>query len=187
MRNVKRLIGAIDVVFVDITLGNETVTIGSVYIHPTRNDISALTCILETRKQSLIGGDLNARHPLFGDMTSNQIGELIAANWIGCGITIHSPPTPTCYRTASGSFIDKFVSNDNFPFTLSGVEVLISFSDHSGISIECHTPGLDLNVHSGFELRQYNFVSPDKLNGFLERELGLLEMPSNEEIITLTF
>lgn len=107
---------------------------------------------------------------------------MISSNWIGCGLIIHSPPTPTCFRTAPGSFIDKFVSNVDFPYTLSGVRVLPSFSDHSGISIECHAPGLDLNVHSGFEIRQYNFVSPKKLNGFLERKIGRLEMPANEPI-----
>lgn len=182
VRNVKRIVGAIDAVLVDITLGNEVVTIGSVYIHPTCNDISELTGILEDRKRTLIGGDLNARHPLFGDMASNRIGELISTQWVDCGFIVHSPPSPTCYRTATGSYIDKFVSNADFPYTLSGVRVLISFSDHSGISIDCHAPGLDLNVHSGFELRQFNFVSPTKLNNFLERELGRLEMPANESI-----
>lgn len=54
VRNVKRITGAIDAVFIDITLGNETVTIGSIYIHPTCNDISALTGLLGTRKRSLI-------------------------------------------------------------------------------------------------------------------------------------
>lgn len=46
IRNLRTITGKIDGVFVDIFLGIEWITIGSVYVSPTCNDITPLTRLL---------------------------------------------------------------------------------------------------------------------------------------------
>lgn len=158
VRNLHQFSGLIDGIFLDIFINGSWIPTGSVYIHQACGDLGQLINYIGSRGQFLIGGDLNARHDSFG---------------------ILSPPFPTCFHSANGSFIDKFIVCLQPSFTFSNIEVLSSFSDHAGISISIHCPALDLNVRNGFVLKQYNFFNTPKMNAFLERELDALNMPTS--------
>lgn len=183
VRNLRRVSGMIDGVFLDVCLGGGWITVGSVYVHPVCSDIGWLRGFLSSRTEFLVGGDLNARHHSFGDASSNFIGVALAQFSDDTGVGILSPPVPTCFHSASGSFIDKFLVSPRPNFAFSGIDVLTSFSDHAGISISVHCPTFDLSVRNGFVLKQYNFANVSRMNGFLERELAALNMPTGSGLM----
>lgn len=158
VRHPRIVTGLVDCVMFDVLLSGEWITVGSIYIHPCSNDLSVLTGVAAANTHLLFGGDYNARDPAFGDVTGNRMGGLLTGAASTAELNVHSPLSPTCFRSAHGSFIDKFVTNSTFPFAVSSVKVLPSFSDHGGIGMSVHCPSLDLVVRNGFLLKQFGLT-----------------------------
>lgn len=127
----------------------------------------------------LFGGDYNARDTDFGDFAGNRLGSLLKNVTSDAGLLIHSPPSPTCFHAVEGSFIDKFVGDCTFPFAMSALNVLPSFSDHAGVGVAIHCRSFDLVVRNGFQLRQFGLVNVNRMNRFIEEEMDALHMPIN--------
>lgn len=179
IRNLCRLSGMIDAVFVDVFLGNTWISIGSVYVHPRCADLEPLADLLAARGHFFFGGDLNARDPVFGDVSANHLGSLLLRVADDCGYNLLSPSLPTCFHSPTGSFIDKFVTDGAPLFTFSPVDTIPSFSDHSAISMSLHCPVTDLTIGNGFTLKQFGLTNVSRLNRFLERELDALHLPTD--------
>lgn len=183
VRNVKRIVGHIDGIVLEVYLGQSWTTFGSIYIHPGCPNMAWIEGLLSASEQFLVGGDLNARHSSFGDVSNNSVGIWLDHFRTGSGVNVLSPTVPTCFHSAHGSFIDKFIAAPRLNCSYSAVAALPSFSDHSGIGITLHCPAFDLQIRNGFELRQFNFVSPVKLNRHLERELAALVIPTDRDLL----
>lgn len=182
IRNLRTIMGTIDGVFVDIFVNDCWITFGSVYVNPMCTDLGQLSGLLTGTNHFVIGSDFNARDPSFGDVSANGLGRLMA-NWAAFDCcTIVNSPSPTCYRSVSGSFIDKFVLDANPMFSFSAVSTIQSFSDHSGISLTIHCPTFDLSIRNGFLLKQYDKVNVVRMNRFLEREFDALEIPTDTNL-----
>lgn len=182
IRNLFRVSGMIDAVFVDVCVGDEWISFGSVYVHPNCADLDPLALALAARHQFVIGGDLNARDPSFGDGANNRLGGLLIELTTDKGYNLFSPPLPTCFHAPDGSYIDKFMADATPPYPFSPIETIPSFSDHFAISMTVHCPSLDLTVKSGFKLRQFNLVNVTRMNRFLEEELDALRIPTDADL-----
>lgn len=182
VRNVRRFSGEMDAVFAEVRLDDRWIFVGSVYLHPPAAELRPLEQFLNGHDHFIIGGDFNARHVAYGDVSTNLIGRNFFEMASDAGWTVLTPPSPTCYRSPDGSFIDKFVLDGAPLFTHSSIDVLPSFSDHLGISFTIHCRGTSLDVRNGFELRQFNYASMGKMNRFLEGELANLNLPIDSEM-----
>lgn len=183
IRNFRTIGGLLDGVFVDALVGNEWITFGSIYVGPTCPNIDALAGLAAKCRHFVFGGDYNARDPAFGDMSANTLGRHLL-NWsanIGCAIL--NPSSPTCFHAVEGTHIDKFVVNSDMPFSFSSIENVSSFSDHSGIVLVIHCPAVNLTIRNGFMLKQYEKINTTRMNAYLERRLGELEIPANTNLL----
>lgn len=183
VRNILRLCGPIDAIFADVFLDNAWVTFGSVYVHPKCSDLLPLSRILLGRGHFFVGGDFNARHVRFGDFSPNALGVLLGSLIDNTGIHVLSPPTPTCFRSANGSFIDKFITDPLPLFSYSPISLLPSFSDHSGIGISLHVGACGIDTRNGFLLRQFSFANVAGMNRYLEFELASLNLPLHSGLL----
>lgn len=174
VRNVVNFSGSIDAVFADVFLGDEWITIGSVYVHPKCSDLSVFENFLLTRNHIDIGGDFNARHLSFGDHAPNCIGNLLYN---------FSPATPTCFHSALGSYIDKFLVDASPAFPFSAIDVVPSFSDHAGICMTICCPAFVVSDRNGFSVKQYEFANVSGINRFVESELMGPNIPTDSGLL----
>lgn len=184
VRNIQKLTGIIDGIFAEIFIGNEWVQVGSIYVHPKCTDIGPLDKVLNSRMQSFVGGDFNARYHSFGDVADNVIGNIFVRYAANTGCILLSPPVPTCYRSEHGSFIDKFMIGPSPSFTFSALAVIPTFSDHAAIAFSINCPSADLptKMSNGFLLKQYGLVNITRMNDFLEERLNALQMPTDRNL-----
>lgn len=183
VRNVRRITGGIDAVFLDVRIGNVWISVGSTYIHPGCGDLGALISLVGALDHFVFGGDLNARHPGFGDLSANGVGARLVSWAEDDGLLILSPPTPTCYRLPEGSYIDKFCLSPSFPFSHSDVSVLPSFSDHSGISITIHSANSADFSGRAVTRKIFEFTNVGGMNRYLEAELARINVPENVNLV----
>lgn len=183
IRNLARIVGPIDATIVDVLVNGEWISMGSIYIHPGCTDLQPLAQLLIGRRHFVLGGDFNARHPSFGDVSANVLGGLFLG-FIGAhGFNVFSPPSPSCFHSFNGSFIDKFVTDPSPPFTFSSVSNISSFSDHSAIGLFMHCPVMNPDVTNGFRLRQFGLANISRMNRFLEDGLSALRMPTQSGLL----
>lgn len=110
-------------------------TISSCYFPPRSGvDINTFKRFFDTHKNRLLFGDFNARHISYGDVSSNLYGELLGEMLNCYNLKIFNPPTPTCYASVNGSFIDKIISA-NSGLHFNTIKLLPSFSDHAGLCV----------------------------------------------------
>lgn len=150
--------------------------VASIYWPPGRIlPTNELDDFFNTNIPSIYGGDFNARHPSFGDYSSNAYGEALAGR---VGIKIINPTLPTCYKTERGSYIDKFLFH-NTNLIHSEILNIGSFSDHDAIMIKIPTNKLELNmVHT--PTRDFNNTNMNRLNTYIERKIAELNLGHNE-------
>lgn len=150
--------------------------VASIYWPPGRIlPTNELDDFFNTNIPSIYGGDFNARHPSFGDYSSNAYGEALAGR---VGIKILNPTLPTCYKTERGSYIDKFLFH-NTNLIHSEILNIGSFSDHDAIMIKIPTNKLELNmVHT--PTRDFNNTNMNRLNTYIERKIAELNLGHNE-------
>lgn len=177
IRNLRKMNGKVDGVLLDIFIMNEWITIGSIDVCPTCNELTPMTKVLEKSRHFIIGGDFNSRDPAFKHVSANTLGGLLLSWATNIGGIILNPISPTCFQSVDGSFIDKFIIDSNTPVTYSAINNITSFSDHNGITMTIHCPATDLNITNGFILRQFDKANTVRMNRYLESELGKLMMP----------
>lgn len=129
--------------------GNQSLLVISIYIRGTPNgpdiehDLNQINTLSQNYTYTIMGGDFNARHPLWMDSTTNRSGESIA-KWLENNAHQHalnvvSQPIPTFPRTPS--IIDFFICCSNTLCRIPGLEnylckTLPSDSDHLALSLE---------------------------------------------------
>lgn len=162
------------VVTVECRLGDTWQRFASLYApHGMSNAQTHFITLLTKFPNTIFGGDFNARHTSFGDEATNQYGLALRLAADTLPIHIKHPPTPTCYRSPTGSFIDKFI----FPrgFAAPPITLVPSFSDHSGIST--HLPGDAIPVWIPNPQRMFHMANIDRLNRFLCRTIDAIDLP----------
>lgn len=130
----------------------------------------------------MVGGDFNARHTSYGDVSLNSYGQILFNIANTHDLQIKNPPSPTCYRSADGSFIDKFIlSGSSRQIGSSNVVNIPSFSDHTDISIELliNITRENQPVPSFKNFAMTNIVG---LNRFIENQITKITIPTNENI-----
>lgn len=128
---------------------------------------------------SLIGGDFNGRNVAFGDHSDNLYGIHILNSIDGLSGSIINPPSPTCFHTINGSFIDKFI-NLSSNVNIGAVRVLASFSDHAAIQTDIPTSNNTPPILT--KRYDYDHTNMDKFNKFLEINTKRLVIPLRENI-----
>lgn len=152
----------------------------SAYIPPGLSlSLPGLINFFTLHRGSFIGGDLNARNRIYGDVSENIYGIILAGAADKMGLNILSPPFPTCFRSIHGSFIDKFVNM--FPdLDCGGISVIPSFSDHAAILTHFHTTsGSDISSIKRFD---FDHINIEKFNSFVELNSKRLVIPLNSNI-----
>lgn len=131
-------------------------------------------------ENAFMGGDTNARHTSFGDVSSNQYGNFLKKQMDDGKIKVYHPNNPTCFHSIHGSFIDKFISNHIAPN--SEIVVIPSFSDHFGIkcSIPFQTGDEPLNVRKTYLYNKANLVGVNRL---LEGVIEQIHIPVRHNIM----
>lgn len=82
-------------------------------VHPRAANFESLGRMFPMGTSMVLGGDWNARHVDYGDISNNFAAiETLRQLAIDENLTILSSLEPTCFRIPEGSFLDKFIVND---------------------------------------------------------------------------
>lgn len=171
----------INFISLQIKLNGSWHKLTSLYVlHRISNMNEAFGKLFSGQMPIFFGGDTNARHVDYGDISSNAYGRALHEFSSTNTIQIFHPPSPTCYRTEHGSYIDKFITYQ-FHLPLSNVITLPSFSDHSAISIniECSFDFTPVHLNS---VRLFHLTNFDRLNGFIKQKFDEIHLPINESL-----
>ncbi|KAF4651269.1 hypothetical protein FOL47_000515 [Perkinsus chesapeaki] len=137
-----------DVVVVSI---NESVTLASVYLHPT-GDMSADCNLIPTLGKTVTGCDCNSHSLLWGQLGHRravQRGRILEDYLVSNRMEIHNVGKKTTFESHSGlssSTIDITVSTDDFDGEVTGWgidERVITTSDHRFISFTINHGSID--------------------------------------------
>lgn len=112
--------------------------------------------LINSHPRSIIIGDLNARHPLWGDTKSNANGRALAKISNRNELEVIAPDEPTCYLKKTSSIIDLAVTkkvNVNAIFTLDDLS-----TEHRPVEIHL---GNIRNIHRLPEKEIYNYEKAD--------------------------
>lgn len=164
---------------VDVFLNGKWMRLISMYIPPrSRLSVSDFRPLFNVEIPVILGGDLNARHVSFGDISSNQIGMILHDFLSESGIIRMGTNIPTYGNI---SFIDAFLISPNLCSSDSLVSTIPNtLSDHLAIQIS-----IKLHSESEFrsrELLAFNFTEVDRLNRYIETEFGDLIIPTNRSV-----
>lgn len=164
---------------VEFQYGGGWANVVSCYFPPNRNlTIDNFNEFFSYFPKSLIGGDVNARHTSFGDISSNSYGNHLINSSNTLGFNIISPGLPSCYRCEYGSFIDKFINYD-FPIIFSNIINIPSFSDHFAISVSLSIPNVQNSPRVN---KQFHLADMDKINHALLLKSKQLLVPLNSNL-----
>lgn len=169
----------VEMVSVEVLIDNDWITVASVYVHPGNIDFDSLLRIFQHNNHFIFGGDFNARHTAFGDVSCNVIGQHLKEVQDVTNAMIVSPTMPTCFHARSGSFIDKFIFDSGFPLVFSNITNLPSFSDHNGIQISLRCNISTNLVTNNFYIKKFNYTNPNRFNRFIEGQINQIELPSD--------
>lgn len=147
--------------------------------HGMSHPVAAFDGLLTRFSNALIGGDLNARHPSFGDVSANAYGLALLSSTSHHHAHTLNPPSPTCYHAADGSYIDKFLLTVP-TLTPSSISLLPSFSDHSAILIT--VPGHPNPPTPLISRRLFHLVDSKRLNYDLNRTFDSLRLPTDSPL-----
>lgn len=131
-------------------------------------------------KNTFFGSDTNARHPDFGDYTMNYYGVSLQNLSATTNLKLFNSTSPTCYRAAGGSYIDKFMSNSHL-CPVGCVKSIVNFSDH--LAIACQLP-LNLPNTDTYhtKLKLFNKIPMERANQYILRNLKREVLPLNQNI-----
>lgn len=165
---------------IEIGINNTWYGISSCYFPPGRTvNISHFKKFFSKHNGSLLGGDFNGHNVSFGDLSNNLYGNYLLDSVNNIGGIILNPPSPSCFRSVHGSFIDKFI-NINSGMQTSNISLLPSFSDHSGISIKLLLASNQRVVtNPSFD---FNKIEIEKFNSFLELNIQRMVVPTTSNI-----
>lgn len=176
IRNLKIFRENIQATTVEVKLSDRWYKIASCYFpHHMTDNQNAIANFFAKNPNTFFGGDTNSRHANFGDISSNTYGVVLQNISSSTDLRIYNPNTPTCYRSETGSHIDKFLSNTTL-MPSGKISVLPSFSDH--LAIKCTLP-VDIPDTDTYQtkLRLYNLTNLLGLNNYIERGLKQQYLP----------
>ncbi|KAL4091273.1 hypothetical protein QTP88_025988 [Uroleucon formosanum] len=172
---------SIDIIGIEITINDKTLDLWSIYIPPssipspeTFNNIFSLM-----NQSSLIGGDFNGHHPVWGSSISDFRGNLIHSAILDYGLCvlnngeatrINRPPYPD-------TMVDISISSPNISLSCSWSVLPDPFgSDHLPILISIpNRPSYSNSSHNNYNTStRFNFYATD-WNQFTYQVASLLE------------
>lgn len=146
------------IAFVECRIDAEWIRFASCYVpHGIGDPRSVFENLFRGHPATIFGGDFNSRSPVFGDSVCNCYGLALCDAARALDVHVVSPPVPTCYRAAEGSFTDKFLICGMTPI-FSSPTVLTSFSDHCAFSITL--PGSPPTSVPAEGRRMFHFTLP---------------------------
>lgn len=175
IRNVSIGRSSINFTSCEIKLDHDWHRISSVYVsHGSSNISLSYSSIFNHNSSSFFGGDFNSRHTTFGDISSNQYGLSLVDACNFFNLKIINPPSPTCFHSNSGSFIDKFISQ-NFSIPTSNISIIPSFSDHSAISIDLYCDSFPAHIPTK-KVKNFHLTPTEPLNRFISRHFDTIPL-----------
>lgn len=161
----------------------------SMYLRPSVNlsafDMNKILSLLNSNK-FILGGDLNARHPSWGDVSTNANGRFLS-DWLNNQPLVQLVPTkfPTRVSTCE-SFLDIFLTsaslniefNDLHPNFLS---TLYFESDHN--AVELNLLSCDIVRNPPVEVFNFSKMDTELFNIVLENNLASHILP-NDRIVS---
>lgn len=175
-RNYTYSTGEINFTSIEVKLSGYWCRIVSVYAtHGSSDPANCFARLFSGCQPIIFGGDFNARHLEFGDHTVNTYGVALVNSSHHFDISIHNPPAPTCYHSADGSFIDKFISQ-HLTFPLSSVDCLPSFSDHAAIAISVFA-NFNVSNEKQRRVKLFHQCDFDSLNKEIDEGFSKINLP----------
>lgn len=168
-RNFTTSCDGIEATILDAHLGGQWIKIITIYIPPRLDQFNQNTFF-------------NARMLLAGDSLSNSIGIHIARFIQNNHINPIFSKTPTCYRSANGSYIDFFLVSPSLNITNDSISTYPSFSYHLAIKLDITFNNSPQSTNNNITLFSYSYVNISGINNFLLSELKKLQIPKNNNI-----
>lgn len=150
---------------IECKIGNEWLRFASIYFPHNKINETQLRNFFNKNQNTFFGGDTNGRHTTFGDENNNAYGIFLHKIQNDSNLILINACSPTCYRSANGSFIDKFLSNSKV-MPIGNIQTIGSFSDH--LAIQCYIPyGVpNIGLHRQ-KIFLFNKTSIEKLNNHI--------------------
>lgn len=170
---------------IELLLNGIWITFCSVYFAPSSGGhCGAFATLITSLGDSFImGGDFNARLPNMPNTSSNTFGNYIACNYLNDpDIRLILPDSPTCFRSATGSFIDFFVTSRTLFTSSPSLTQSFSFSDHTSITLPCNFSCELFDVNSARTILLYPYTNIGAMNKFLEENLYDLLIPTTSNL-----
>lgn len=178
-KNIKKWNYPTEAISVDLLINNIWIRFISAYFNNI-SDIHNIRSIFEHNVPFIVGGDLNARNIITGDISSNQNGIFIQNTIDELNLIWNFPNKPTCYRSVHGSIIDHFILSNNFPIAFTATNIFDSFSDHFGIGMTLFS---EKNILSKYKkILLYDKTNITKMNKFILNGLNNINISSNKNI-----
>lgn len=130
---------------------------------------------------TIFGGDYNSRHVMFGDASSNTYGNALLMVGNELDFKIINPPSPTCFHSTYGSYIDKFIIHSMPDLQHTAATILPSFSDHAGISITLPGAAAPPSIGRG-SIRSFHLANFGLINRFINNKILALGMPTTTDL-----
>lgn len=172
---------------------NKNLYFCAIYRKPTikieKKDLNAIFDV-EKNAEYIVGGDFNAKSPIWGGNVWCSNGRVIH-EWMEAyankyKVKIKATNNPTCHRNSNGTFIDFAIVSESLCFMNTDVNgnlpTIDFFSDHSAVEmiIQC----VELKKAEVYGVKCFAKTNWKKFNGYIEKELKLLEIPIEENMQT---
>lgn len=181
--NIKKCVRTItpfNSISIECFIDNVWVRFGSIYIpHGIKNIENHFTKFFNKNKNTFFGGDFNSCHLSFGDSSQNEYGKALFNTQFKLNLKIINPNVPTCYASDEGSFIDKFITTDT-SFVCSNINVLSSFSDHSGIAVSL--PINSIKFDDLPNIKNFHNANTNKINKYLHNAIFNINIPNSTNL-----
>lgn len=160
---------------IECKFGNNWTRFASIYIPHGKATEKQIRDFFNHNKNTFFGGDTNARHTGFGDLNDNAYGIYLYNLSNTTNLTVFNPTTPTCYKAATGSFIDKFLTNTNL-LPVNNIQTHETFSDHMAIqcSLPLNIPDDKIDKSQNFN---YNIAPVHRINNYILTNLKRQVIP----------
>lgn len=180
-RNFHSFCSTIEYTKIEVFLNGQWICLVSIYIPPRSANFSytEFENIFNTTLPIICGGDFNARMLAAGDYSNNSIGIQIHHFLENNDFLPLFPPSPTCYRSIEGSFIDFFITSNSLNLHQSLIEVIPTFSDHSAIKLHTVFTATHTSINNNITIYSYSYANISSMNLFLEYKLKNLNISTN--------
>ena len=142
----------IDTVWALCVFNNKRIIVGTAYLKLGYvNGVKELTSMIDKAKTLsstmrasgiIVLGDMNSRHPLWGDTTTNDYGKRLMDGMDFHEFSVITTPTPTFISSNGSSYIDLIIASNNMADIIEAPSTDNEVELFSGAPIRGHVPML---------------------------------------------